>query len=421
MNAPLQTTMNELGVRAKDAASRMRAVSAEAKNRALLQAAETIAARRDDILAANAAELEAARAAERTDAFIDRMALDKARLEGVCSALGEVAALDDPVGGTIKAWSRPNGLEISRVAVPIGVVAVIYESRPNVTVDAAAIAMKAGNAVILRGGSECIKTNRALYECFRDACVDAGLPETAAQFVDTTDRAAVGALLAGLDGAVDLVIPRGGKSLVARVQSDARVPVLSHLDGICHVYLDRDAYPEKAVAITVNSKMRRTGVCGAAETLLIDREVLSAFWAPVAKALREAGCELRGDKAVQAVDGTVTPANEKDFHTEYLAPILSVAAVDGIEGAIAHIAKYSSGHTETIVTENGATAEAFIAGVDSAIVLHNASTQYADGGEFGLGAEIGIATGRLHARGPVGVDELTTYKNVVRGTGQVRP
>lgn len=413
--------MNALGVRAKGAARAMASVPAAIKNSALQNAAALIRNRSDRILATNAEELAVARKKGVADAFLDRMALDPSRIEGIAKALEEIAALDDPVGKVISKWSRPNGLEIERVRTPIGVIAVIYESRPNVTVDAAAIAVKAGNVVILRGGSECIETNKTLFECFADALVQAGLPGEAVQFVETPDREAVGALLSGLGGKIDLVIPRGGKSLVARVQSDARVPVLSHLDGICHVYVDREADLRKALEITVNSKMRRPGVCGAAETLLIDKAIVKDVWPAIASALREKGCELRGDAEIKKLDVSVAPAAEEDWRTEYLAPILSVAVVDGVEGAIAHIAKYSSGHTETIVTENAETAEKFIGGVDSAIVLHNASTQFADGGEFGLGAEIGIATGRLHARGPVGVEELTTYKNVVRGTGQIRP
>lgn len=413
--------MNAIGARAKSAARVMSSAPTTKKNDALKKAAKRIRSTSNEILTVNAEELEAAKAKGQTGAFIDRMALDSARIESIAKALEDIAALDDPVGKRIAKWSRPNGLQIERVRTPIGVIAVIYESRPNVTVDAAAIAVKAGNAVILRGGSECIQTSNALFNCFSEALKDAGLPQDAVQFVETTDREAVGALLSGLNACVDLVIPRGGKSLVARVQSDARVPVLSHLDGICHVYIDRDADPKKAVDITVNSKMRRTGVCGAAETLLIDKACVENVWPAVASALKDQGCELRGDAAIQALDPTVALASEEDWRTEYLAPVLSVAVVDGVEGALAHIAKYSSGHTETIVTETQKTAEAFIAGVDSAIVLHNASTQFADGGEFGLGAEIGIATGRLHARGPVGVEELTTYKNVVRGTGQTRP
>lgn len=419
------STLNEqlqaIGVRAREAAKIIRSADSATKNNALLRCAQSLATRRSAILQQNAVDVDQARNSGKTDAFLDRLALDEVRLDGIADALRQIAELDDPVGATINEWRRPNGLEIARVRTPIGVVAVIYESRPNVTIDAAAIAMKAGNAVILRGGSEAIGTNRALHDCFRESLCDAGLPESAVQFVDTPDRDAVGALLSGLDGAVDLVIPRGGKSLVARVQSDARVPVLSHLDGVCHVYLDRDADMEKAVSISLNSKMRRTGVCGAAETLLIDKTVLEKFWPPVAQVLREANCELRGDKHVQEIDRNVTPAGDEDWDTEYLAPILSVAAVDGVGGAIDHIARHSSGHTEAIVTEDKSTAERFLSSVDSAIVLHNASTQYADGGEFGLGAEIGIATGRLHARGPVGVEELTIYKNIVRGGGQIRP
>lgn len=413
--------MKRLGDNASAASRAMSAVSPSQKSAALRSAAEEIRAHKEEILTANASDVAAAEEQGRDAAFVDRMALDDKRIEGICTALNEVADLDDPTGKVIKSWDRPNGLRIERVCVPIGVVAVIYESRPNVTVDAAAIAMMAGNAVILRGGSECIKTSKALFDCFMRGLKANDLPAYAAQFVETADRSAVGEILSGLDGNIDLVIPRGGKSLVARVQSEARAPVLSHLDGICHVYLDAEADPEKATAIAVNAKMRRPGVCGAAETLLIDRVKLDALLPPVAAALREAGCELRGDDAVRAIDTKIKPATDEDFHTEYLSAILSIAAVDGVEGAIEHIARYSSGHTEAIVTENNETAERFIAGVDSAIVLHNASTQYADGGEFGLGAEIGIATGRLHARGPVGVEELTTYKNVVRGNGQIRP
>ncbi len=417
----LTAETNAMGARAKKAAGVLAHVSSDKKNAALRAAAKKIAAQKDEILRANAQEIEAAKQAGKPDAFVDRMALDPSRLKGICAALEDIAAQEDPVGRVLAEWDRPNGLKISRVATPIGVIAVIYESRPNVTVDAGAICLKSGNAAILRGGSETIETNRALYECMRAGLCASGLPEDALQLVQTTDRAAVGAILGGLDGQIDLVIPRGGKSLVKRVQDDARVAVLSHLDGICHVYVDRNADPEKAVAITVNSKMRRPGVCGAAETLLLDKATASDLWPPIAAALRSAGCELRGDAAIRVIDPSVSPASEEDWHAEYLAPILSVAVVDGVEGAVAHIETYSSGHTEAIVTENIETAERFLSQVGSAIVLHNASTQYADGGEFGLGAEIGIATGKLHARGPVGAAELTTYKNIVRGTGQVRP
>ncbi len=420
-NEALTEYMNGLGARARGAARILSSANTAIKNDVLVRAAALIRERKKHILTVNARDLERAEARGVAVAFIDRMALDDARVEGIAKALEDIAALDDPVGKSISKWTRPNGLAIERVRTPIGVIAVIYESRPNVTVDAAAIAVKAGNAVILRGGSECIETSKALFDCFAAGLKGAGLPEGAVQFVETTDRDAVGAILSGLGGNIDLVIPRGGKSLVARVQADARVPVLSHLDGICHVYVDRDADPQKALAIVMNSKMRRTGVCGAAETLLIDRSVADAFWPSISAALRERGCELRGDAAIQTLDPTVALADEADWRTEYLAPILSVAVVDGVDGAIKHIAAYSSGHTESIVTENSETAERFISAVDSAIVMHNASTQYADGGEFGLGAEIGIATGRMHARGPVGVEELTSYKNVVRGAGQVRP
>ncbi len=421
MSDDITAYMDGLAAKTRAASRVMASVSTERKNAALTKAAALIRERAGEILEINAGDLSVAKAKGQDAAFLDRMALDPERMEGIAKALEDIAALSDPVGKSIAKWSRPNGLEIERVRTPIGVIAVIYESRPNVTVDAAAIAVKAGNAVILRGGSECIKTSKALFDCFHDALEVAGLPDGAAQFVETPDRAAVGALLSGLGGRIDLVIPRGGKSLVTRVQAEARVPVLSHLDGICHVYVDRDADVKKAVDIVVNSKMRRTGVCGAAETLLIDEAIAGEAWPKLASALKAKGCELRGDEALRKIDPDLALASEEDFHTEYLAPVLSVALVDGVAGAIEHIAKYSSSHTESIVTENTETAARFLNEVDSAIVMHNASTQFADGGEFGLGAEIGIATGRLHARGPAGVEELTTYKNVVRGTGQVRP
>jgi len=403
---------------ARPAAALLREATSKAKNHALLAAAAAIENNADGILDVN--REETSRATDVTAAFLDRMTLTPARIGDMAAALRTIAALPDPVGEIIAEWERPNGLKFQRVRTPIGVIAIIYESRPNVTIDAAAIAIKAGNAAILRGGSECIQTSSFLARLFRESLRDAGLPQDALQFVETTDRAVVVALLSGLGGAIDLVIPRGGKSLVARVQNDARVAVLSHLDGICHVYLDRAADLAKAIDIAVNSKMRRTGVCGAAETMLIDRESLSRLLPQVAAALREKGCELRGDAAVRSIDPEIAAASKEDWHTEYLAPILSIAAVDGVAGAIAHIARYGSAHTETIVTEDDVAAERFLSGVDSAIVLHNASTQFADGGEFGFGAEIGIATGRLHARGPVGIQELTTYKTVIRGAGQVR-
>lgn len=417
----VESYMETLAQSARGAARAMATIPSDKKNEALLKAAENILAKTEDILRVNKSECEAAIERGQDAAFIDRMSLSQDRIAGIAQALREIASLDDPVGKSIRKWSRPNGLEFERVRTPIGVIAIIYESRPNVTVDAAAIAVKAGNAVILRGGSECIETSKSLFDCFQNALRECGLPEAAAQFVETTDRAAVGAILSGMNRRIDLVIPRGGKSLVGRVQSEARAPVLSHLDGICHVYIDGDADFEKAVTITLNAKMRRTGVCGAAETLLIDKDCIAELWPTIAKVLRDAGCELRGDAALVAIDPLVSPATEVDWSTEYLAPILSVAVVDGVEGAIEHIAKYSSAHTEAIITENEDTAAHFLSAVDSAIVMHNASTQFADGGEFGFGGEIGIATGRLHARGPAGVEELTTYKNLVRGTAHVRP
>lgn len=419
MTEALHQSMLERGRRARAAQSVLAFAAPDAKNAALIETAAAIERATEEILNLNREDIAAAHG--QTSAFIDRMMLTPARVGEMSGALRNLAARPDPVGAVLSAWERPNGLRFERVRTPIGVIAVIYESRPAVTIDAAAIAVKAGNAVILRGGAECLATNGVLARLFRSGLAAAGLPADALQFIETPDRAAVGHLLSGLDGAIDLVIPRGGKSLVKRVQEDARVAVLGHLDGVCHVYLDRDADPAKAVAVTLNSKMRRSGVCGAAETLLIDRARLAELYPPVARALKEAGCALRGDAAIRLIDASAEPAGEIDWSTEYLAPMLSVAAVDGVEGAIAHIARYGTSHTETIVTENMATAERFLARVDSAIVLHNASTQFADGGEFGFGAEIGIATGRLHARGPVGVEELTTFKTIVRGSGQVRP
>ncbi|WP_306253465.1 glutamate-5-semialdehyde dehydrogenase [Parvularcula sp. IMCC14364] len=417
----LPVYMDALATHAQSAAQALATATSEKKSAALLAAATAIQARADELLQVNSHEVAAASERGQQASFVDRMQLSPARIDDICESLKKISALPDPVGQVIREWSVPSGLKFERLRTPIGVIAVIYESRPNVTVDAAALAVKSGNAVILRGGSECIETAKILHAAFREGLIAAGLPAYAAQIVETPDRDAVGLLLGGLENRIDLVIPRGGKSLVSRIQTEARVPVLSHLDGICHVYLDKDADLEKAVSITLNSKMRRTGVCGAAETLLIDRARLHDLLPPVIAALKEAGCELRGDHLVLEADNTLTPAIEMDWHTEYLSPILSVAAVDGVVGAISHIRHYSSGHTEAIVTENEETAHQFLTGVDSAIVLHNASTQFADGGEFGMGAEIGIATGRLHARGPVGLEELTTYKTVVRGSGHIRP
>jgi glutamate-5-semialdehyde dehydrogenase len=351
----------------------------------------------------------------------DRLILDDARIEAMAKGVEVIAALADPVGRELARWQRPNGLDIRRIATPIGVIGMIYESRPNVTADAAALCLKSGNAVILRGGSESARSSAAIHAAMLEGLRAAQLPETAIQLVQTTDRNAVGLMLEGLNGAIDLIIPRGGKSLVARVQSEARVPVLAHLEGICHVYVHAAANPDMARKIVLNAKMRRTGVCGAAETLLIDNAVLSSHGLPILEDLKNAGCEIRGDAAVRAIFPAANPAVEDDWHSEYLDAILAVKTVAGIEDAIRHIETFGSHHTESIVTEDARAAERFLAALDSAIVLWNASTQFADGGEFGMGAEIGIGTGKLHARGPVGVEQLTTFKYVVRGTGQVRP
>jgi glutamate-5-semialdehyde dehydrogenase len=417
----LKTELLAIGRDARKAARALALAPTEQKNAGLLAAAAALRARCDDILQVNAEDKEAARASGRPESFIDRLTLTPARVEAMAKGLEDVAALADPVGETITAWERPNGLRISRVRVPLGVIGMIYESRPNVTADAGALALKAGNAVILRGGSETIASNRAIHACLVEGLRAAGLPETAIQLIGTTDRAAVGLLLEGLDGAVDVIVPRGGRSLVERVQKEARVPVFAHLEGICHVYVDKAAEPEKARAIVLNAKLRRTGVCGSAETLLVDEAAADRLLAPLIVALLDAGCEVRGDAAVRAVDARVVPATDEDWATEYLDAIISAGVVSGVAGAIAHIERYGSHHTDSIVTEDTATAETFLREVDSAIVLHNASTQFADGGEFGMGAEIGIATGRFHARGPVGVEQLTTFKYVVRGDGQTRP
>ncbi len=403
---------------ARAAAAVMARQSCAQKAKALLAAAAEIRASAATILAANAEDLAQGQKNGLSSAMLDRLALSPERLEGMAAGVEAVAALRDPVGMVIDNTQRPNGLRLSRVRVPLGVVGIIYESRPNVTADAAALCLKSGNAVILRGGSEAAGSNRAIHAAMVAGQESAGLPADAIQLVPTRDRAAVGAMLEAA-GLIDIIIPRGGKSLVARVQAEARVPVLAHLDGICHTYIDGAADPEKALAIAVNAKMRRTGVCGSTETLLIDRAYAAP--APILAALADAGCELRGDAEACALEPRTVPATEADWDTEYLDSICAVAMVDGVAGAMAHIARHSSAHTDAIITEDTNTAEAFLAGVDSAIVMHNASTQFADGGEFGLGAEIGIATGRLHARGPVALEGLTTYKWVVRGTGQTRP
>jgi len=404
------------------AAARALARADKGQRTAALQAmAKAVLAHEKKILAANARDLEAAAKAGATAAFADRLKLNPAAVRAMAEGIEAVAALPDPVGAIEAEWTRPNGLKIARVRVPIGVIGIVYESRPNVTADAAALCVKSGNAVILRCGSEAMGSAQAIANAIAQGLAKAGLPVDAAQLVPTSDRTVVGQMLAGLDGAIDVIIPRGGKSLIARVQKEARVPVLAHLDGNCHVYVDKGADLDKAIDIVVNSKMRRVSVCGAAETLLIDAEGAGRLLRPLVSALIDAGCELRGDRVVQAIDPRVHAAQEDDWYTEYLDAIMAVRVVEGVEGAVAHIARYGSSHTDAIVTEDHAAAENFLREVDSAIVLHNASTQFADGAQFGMGAEIGIATGRLHARGPVGARELTTFKYVVRGDGQIRP
>ena len=411
--------MAALGAEARAAARVLAASSAEARRRALKAAAAAIRNDEAAILEANARDMAAAEASGLSGALLDRLALDPGRVEGMAAGVEQVAALDDPLGRLLGEWERPNGLRIHRVSVPIGVIGIIYESRPNVTADAGALCLMSGNAAILRGGSESWHSSRAIAAALRAALAETGLPAGCIQPVPTTDRAAVGILL-GMDEALDLIVPRGGRSLIERVLAESRVPVMAHLDGNCHVYVHAAADPGKARDVTFNAKMRRTGICGAAETLLVDAavaETLPAILAP----LFEAGCEVRGDSRVQAMDSRVVPVNDADWGTEYLDAIISVGVVDGLDAAIAHVNEHGSHHTDSIITEDGAAAERFMEGVDSGIVLHNASTQFADGGEFGMGAEIGISTGKLHARGPVGVEQLTTYKYKVYGNGQVRP
>ncbi len=419
--ATIEPMMLYMGRLAREAAGALALASTERKNAALEAMADRLELRAGKILEANAQDLEGARAKGRDGAFLDRLALDEGRIAAMAKGLREVAALPDPVGQVMASWTRPNGLEISRVRVPLGVIGIIYESRPNVTADAAGLCLKSGNAVILRSGSESFLSALVICNVLNEAVVASGLPEAAIQLVPTVDRAAVGFMLGGLGGAIDVIVPRGGKDLVARVQAEARVPVFAHLEGVCHVYVHAPADLAMAKAIVVNAKMRRTGICGSAETLLVDREAAPTQLAPLVQALIEAGCEVRGDPATQRVDARVKPATEEDWPKEFLDAIIAVKVVDGLDAAIEHIARYGSQHTDAIVTEDRAAAEEFLARVDSAIVLHNASTQFADGGEFGMGAEIGIATGRFHARGPVGVEQLTTFKYVVRGQGQTRP
>ncbi|MEM7191778.1 MAG: glutamate-5-semialdehyde dehydrogenase [Pseudomonadota bacterium] len=410
-----------MGRLARGAAAELAVASTAQKNAALAAMADAIDAGTDKILEANAKDLAAAEKNGRDAAFLDRMRLDHARVAAMAKGIRDVAALQDPVGETIASWERPNGLEISRVRVPLGVIGMIYESRPNVTADASALCLKSGNAVILRSGSDSFLTALVIANHLTQAIQSAGLPAEAVQIVPSVDRQAVGFMLAGLDGAIDVIVPRGGKSLVARVQDEARVPVFAHLDGNCHVYVDETAPVDMARDVTVNAKMRRTGVCGAAETLLVSRAAVETHLGPIVDGLIEAGCEVRGDPDAQHTDSRIKTATDEDWDTEYLAPIIAVRVVDGLNDAIDHINEHGSHHTDAIVTSDDDAAAQFLSRVDSAIVLRNASTQFADGGEFGMGAEIGIATGRFHARGPVGVEQLTTFKYVVRGQGQTRP
>ncbi len=416
---PQDEAMQALGQAVRGAGRALKTASTDSKNKALAFAAQTLRRRMDEILGANRRDLQDAAALNLTVAQLDRLRLDPARVEAMAKAVESVAALPDPVGGITADWRVPSGLAIARVRVPLGVIGVIYESRPNVTADAAALCLKSGNACILRPGSESFRSSQAIAAAFTEGLIEAGLPAAAAQMVPTADRAAVGALLR-LQDCIDVIVPRGGKSLIARVQEESRIPVLAHLDGNCHVYVDGAADLGMATRVIVNAKMRRTGICGATETLLVDQACAVTHLKPLIAALLEAGCEVRGDSMAQDADKRVKPATEDDWFTEYLDAIIAVKVVDGVAGAIAHIEHYGSHHTDSIVTNDAAAAEQFLREVDSAIVLHNASTQFADGGEFGMGAEIGIATGRLHARGPVGLEQLTTFKYVVHGHGEVR-
>jgi glutamate-5-semialdehyde dehydrogenase len=416
----LGALMEGLGKAAVHAAGVLAYAPSAQKDAALEATAAAIRARRREIFDANARDVATAQAARASEPRLDRLRLDEQRLDSIATSVAAVMALDDPIGRAVAEWRRPNGLTIQRVVVPLGVIGVIYESRPNVTADAGALCLKSGNAAILRGGSDSRHSNAALHACLQAGLAAAKLPPACIQLVPTTARAAVGYMLAGMSEYLDVIVPRGGKTLVARVQQEARVPVIGHLEGNCHVYIDRDADLGMARAIALNAKMRRTGICGAAETLLVDRACVATHLGPIVRDLLEAGCEVRGDPTVQQLDARVRPASEQDWYTEYLDAIIAARVVADVDEAIAHIARYGSAHTESIVTANQATAERFLQRVDSAIVLHNASTQFADGGEFGMGAEIGISTDRFHARGPVGVQQLTSYKYVVRGAGQIR-
>lgn len=412
--------MDQLGRRARAAVGDIAQATTDRKNTALFEAAAALRARADNLLAANALDMAAAEARNIAPSLLDRLKLDEGRIEAMAAGLEQIAALPDPVGEVLAAWDRPNGLNISRVRVPLGVIGIIYESRPNVTADAGGLCLKSGNAAILRGGSESFNSSGAILDCLQAGLAAAGLPAGSIQLIPTTDRAAVGEMLTMTDY-IDIIVPRGGKSLIERVQQESKIPIIAHLEGLCHTYIDADSDAEMAKNIVVNAKMRRPGICGATETLLVDRAVAKRSLPEIIEALVAAGCELRGDDATRALDNRVGVASEADWRTEYLEPILSIRQVDGLDGAIDHINAYSSHHTESIVTNDADKAEKFLKTIDSAIVMHNASTQFADGGEFGMGAEIGISTGRLHARGPVGVEQLTTFKYVVRGAGQVRP
>lgn len=417
----IPSMMDELGRAARQAAQSLALCGGDQRNEALRATATEIRNRAASILAANEKDLLGAREKKSGQSMLDRLALNDERLEGVASGLEAIAELSDPLGRVMAEWMRPNGLHIQRVSVPLGVIGMIFESRPNVTADAAGICIKSGNAVILRGGSESFESSRAIYECIVSGLNKSGIAPAVVQMVPTSDRAAVGYLLSSMRNYIDVLIPRGGKSLIRRVQDDASVPVIGHLEGICHVYLHESANPEMARKIVLNAKMRRTGICGAAETLLVDRNIAATLMPRIVEELVQAGCEVRGDEFVQRTSSAVVPANEEDWSTEYLDAVISIRTVEGVEEAIEHIRTYGSGHTESIVADDEAAAEKFLSVIDSAIVLHNASTQFADGGEFGMGAEIGIATGKIHARGPVGAEQLTSYKYVVRGAGQVRP
>jgi glutamate-5-semialdehyde dehydrogenase len=411
--------MQEIGAAAKDAARTLAGAPTEAKNRALTEAANSLRGNAAALLDANAKDMDGGREKGLTASLLDRLALDEKRIEAMAVGLEQIAALEDPVGFVMDRWQRPNGLDISRVRVPLGVIGIIYESRPNVTADAGGLCLKSGNASILRGGSESFHSSTAIFDRMQEGLKLANLPAAAIQMVPTTDRAAVGEMLT-MTEYIDVIVPRGGRSLVERVQTEAKVPVFAHLEGICHTYIHADSDPDMARDIVVNAKMRRTSICGATETLLIDKGAAATHLPMILDALTQAGCEIRGDADTRALDDRVGPATDEDWETEYLDAIIAVKQVDGVEDAVRHINEHGSDHTDAIVTDDPETAETFLSGVNSAIAMHNTSTQFADGGEFGMGAEIGISTGKLHARGPVGVDQLTTFKYVVRGTGQTR-